>query len=429
MVMATATAMGNKMAKTKRTRSQTTAASPNRSKPVLLVLIIGTFFVVCASFLQAFAALSHKSNPVAVVQFFQNEPVANVRLADLKLATITAESDFGDETGVFARRSLRAQALNPGALRHFGILSMFEGDMNKADQVFAMAQRMSKRDHLTSIYRHEFANTLGRPQEAAEHLDNAARTSRTARTQLLPRAIEFLDEADTRIALGTQLAEDPDWAADFWSAASTDRSRSSELAMLRLEMPSGNTLVPDNISRAIIRNTLLDNEPELAVAVFRHAAGQDSANQTLDKNLDFTPGYWPPFTWQSFVVADATASAANDGVSLDFSVLPGAQRALLARRLINYPAGTYRLAFELEQAEDANLRAGQARISLLCADSGKSLGSVALEAEGRTAPLSTIFTIDQDCEYQWIRVESAPNPSQAIASGRISDLTINHISE
>lgn len=389
---------------------------PRRSWWGTGLLAIGTLALASAAGFQAFTALAQKRNPALVLGLQPGNAVANARFSTLAMATLTPESDFDTLIGSTARRSFVSQGLNPPAIRQLALLALLNEDEAQARRLFALSERFSHRDLATSVYQYEIAQRLGRIDEAARNLDSALRTSARGREHLLGPAVKALDDSRWRRAVAEKLRARPDWAADFWNVAINSKERVLETALLRLALPADDRTASENVTRVIIRNLLRDGHTETAVRLFRGL--EADAARRMAANLDFRRGKWPPFTWETTVGVDALAAPRDDGSRLDFSVLPDASQNLLARRLIAFPPGSYTIAANVSAENE--FPHDLVSLVVTCAAGNRVLARLDLGSASARGAVTAPVLIPESCPRQWLRLESAANPGNAVYGGALS---------
>lgn len=402
----------------KRDRTEAKVKSLPLSWRVLLVFAGLTLGLAITSCYQVIGVLAQKRNPALALSIQPNNAVANVRISDIALAALTTESDFEREIGGYARRSFLTQGLNAPAVRQFAVLALLSGEEGRARELFAAAEQISRRDVAISLYQYELAYRTGRIEEAVKQFDTAARVSRRGREQLIPRAVELLSDEAWREGLSRELLEQPDWLADFWSAAISSPERVSEVAQLRLALPANERVASGNVTRVIIRNVLREGDIASAIELYSHVVGPGVAARQMGSNINFTSGDWPPFSWEIVSDVDALANATEDGRQLQFSVLSNAAPKLLARRLMKFAPGRYTLSTQVSNEED--LPKGMISLIVTCARTNKEIGSIDLGASAGGGQLSRNLMIPSGCTEQWYRLESRSNASSFIYSGTLT---------
>lgn len=402
------------MLKTRKTRVSGEDGKTSIRRRITFAAI--TLIIAVAAAFQAFTALAQKFNPPLVLAVQPGNAVGNVRLSELSMLSLTAQSDFDSLVGDPARRSLKSQGLNPAAVRQLALTALLEGDEAKARSLFDVGKRFSRRDLATSLYQFEIHKRLGNVEKAVVFLDDAARTSTRGREHLLPQAVDALNDERWRAALARALAAEPNWAADFWNVAINNQDRVTGTALLRLALPPAERFASKNVTRAIMRNLLRDGQIDLAVRIF--AAQAPDARRQMTANLVFDKGEWPPFSWEPLRSADFVATPIKDGRELAFSLLPGAPQSLLARRLTAFPSGRYEMVSQV--TTKGGLPQGMVTLTVTCANDSRILAAIDLGQVEGTRPLSSELVIPPACPRQWHRLESSANTGSALYEASLS---------
>ena len=382
--------------------------------------VVGIFSIALAvsAAAQVVSVFGQGKAPQQILSIFPKNARANSLLSEIAMTKIADNPGIEATVEEAASTSLSSQALNPVAMRQLALVSLLRNDERSATERFAFAERMSKRDIGTHLYQHEIAFRRGQFGEAIEQLDRGARSSQKARPILLQRGVATLDNEEWRSLMASKLREAPNWAADFWAMVLADESKVSESAALRSKLPaSGGNVVSDKVTRAILRNLLRDNLVTETVSLYYALEGSERVQSAMQGNTSFVSGQLPGLGWESTADVDHITKFEDDGNRMSYAVLPGAEQALLARRLVALNPGNYRASIDVIKATARP----EMTLIIRCGESDIELAKLSL---GTTGTKQADFRIRADCPIQWMRLVSAPNLSQELQSGSISKIII-----
>lgn len=399
------------------------AKQPRRKRRGVAIagLAVVTCVVAAASIVQVFTVLAQWLNPAMALAVEPGNAVANARLGDFTLVTLKKPDDIPrvlPQVEQLALRSFRAQPINSEAVRELAWVAMLRGQQERSKRLIDLALAMSRRELGASLVEEEFARRRGDVATAMLQADTAMRTSDEARDVLLPTLTANLGDPSWRLAIANRLAKSPAWGPAFWNSVIGGKVPAGNLVALRMLLPRNDDSVSRNYTNAIFKQAIDQNVPEAALALFRYLVGSRAADQLVSSPQPFGAQGWPPFSWQMFSTGSYLAGTPKGSTDLTYTILPRAAAGVLARRLVAYPAGLY--TFTVRAQPGGRQSAGEAVWRLTCAKDNRELGRLdpASLASGNGV-LSLAVTIPQDCPFQWVRFENAPNRGQEPIAGTV----------
>jgi hypothetical protein len=329
--------------------------------------------------------------------------------ANLALRMLTTGSMPGHEAQAQARilatSSLRRDPTIVEAVATLGLGFALGNDIARAERAFLYANHLSLRDIPSQLWLIERNVQRNDIRGALSHFDPILRTSPAMHPTLLPILTSASTEPAIADALNQMLRSKPNWGPDFISA---------------LLMQQGNPVALYRVTRGL----LSPNEPRekeqlttLLRMLTQHRAFDLAWRAYVaaqPERLAGGPGLWNgdfahepelgPFDWGFPEAAALTPERRlRDAGGFALFLPTGATTDTeTARQLIHLPAGRYIVtALVGNVAQDEALRP---RLTISCA-------AVANLELARTdfpfaaevgAPLSVMFTVPANCNYQWL---------------------------
>ncbi|MBS1834063.1 MAG: hypothetical protein JST65_15195, partial [Acidobacteria bacterium] len=199
-----------------------------------LVRFVGCVFVALGlgwgALVNALVDVTARSNPKVALQFDPDSAAALAAAATQKLIDNPASLDV-KAVAAAARRSLQAQALNPGALALAGYAADMQGDTARADALIRTSERMTRRNLLAQLWLIENRVNAGDIAGALRHYDIALRVSDEAGPRLLPVLAGAMQQADVRRQLVAYLRAP--WMPSLLSYATSNTDPRSVAAFIR----------------------------------------------------------------------------------------------------------------------------------------------------------------------------------------------------
>ncbi len=166
------------------------------------------------------------------LRFSPGDPTALANRANAEIISQPLRPELWRGLDVLALRSLRAQALNPRALRLLAFVARDEARHLARTNFARLAIKSSRRETGALIFmiddRVKHDDVVG----ALKYYDLAMRTSLAARVQLLPVLTNAIEDDEVRKALVPIIKTQPNWIYDFFEYAITNSDNPKTLAKL-----------------------------------------------------------------------------------------------------------------------------------------------------------------------------------------------------
>lgn len=356
----------------------------------IFILLVGA---VC-SWLSAGAALDLVNEQRAQMPLAGAASHSGFALADRAMAGL---ADDAADAHALSIAALAKEPLAGGAVRNLAMLDDSNVDL------LLLAQRISRRDMHTSFQLANAYAQRGETTPALAQLDQAMRTSRTARRTMLPALFDVLG-APTAVPLVAQmLASNVSWEDDFWAAAPAADAALPQLASLRaMRAEAGYQAVLSHdraLFRALVRGRQFAAAQQLASALH----GTDKSRIGAVHNASFARApVIGPFDWDLRQTSGVTAYLDQQNRQLRLQSFGGGE-GLAARQLVTLPGDTYQL--QLRASEWDPRDAASLSIHLTCAERSEKALLVQIDAAQFT---QTIRKSSADCRYYWLDVMLAP---------------------
>ena len=214
------------------------------SLPRLVLVLLGGLLLAGASALAAFEMIRERQAAGASVSGPMTPGFAISLRASALIAT---HVQIGEDGTLSLPRAIAAQAraqslealarepLDGAALRNLAILAKTVGQGPQTRQLLLLAERVSRRDRQTNVLLAQgFAAEADFPATTAR-LDQALRTSASARRDILPLLYDAMAQPGAQGVLAAMLADNVNWEGDFWAGAARAASALPQLASLRIE--------------------------------------------------------------------------------------------------------------------------------------------------------------------------------------------------
>ena len=134
-----------------------------------------------------------------------------------------------------ARRSLRAQALNPTAVRILGYVADARGQHDQARKLILLSEKMSRREFGAQLWLIEDAAARRDYKEALRHYDIALRTTDEASGILFPTLTDALAIPEIRRDFAPYVREWPNWMSGYLSNAIGTSDNPANIADIMLK--------------------------------------------------------------------------------------------------------------------------------------------------------------------------------------------------
>lgn len=378
---------------------------------ILVAGLVAGWFVLAITIDRVFA----RRAPQLALFWNPNSADANVRFADTLI-----EDDRPAARALIskhAQRSLRRQAINPGAARLLGIVALVEKDGRRALQLARYAEAMSRRDLSTQLWLIEVNVARGDIPAVLRHYDRAMKTSAQGRTLLFPILTAAAADRSVWEPLGDVLARRPQWwrpfVVQFVSKSNSPDALYSFARRLGIERRPG----LDTGLLQGIQKRLVDLEAYgQAADLFNRAHGLPPSSGAPLRNGDFEqPGGWDPFEWNLVDEPDLAAvrqpsPLGNDGNALFLTAANGRGGDVAAQLILLLP-GRYDVRATIGGVAGDPL--AFPRFVVRCADGREVLDARFPQARDTGLSWRGTFDVPSGCKAQRVvlRTSSALDPS------------------
>lgn len=303
-----------------------------------------------------------------------------------------------------AEAALVQEPANAAAARTLAMAALLQDREGDAARLFAIAERLSRRDLPTQLWLIEDRVRRNDVAGALLHYDRALRASPESHALLLPVLVDASAAPGIAPPLARLVARQPYWAKPFAIRLFRDgRSPGAVAAIaLALDLDPGVAADVNLLRRAEARLAAL-NAPALAWRVHSRMSGGARA-AIRNGGFEDVP-VQSPFDW-SFstpppVAARAGSVAGHSGLALLVAAESG-HGGEAARQLLALEPGAYALGFT------SGRLSGDERPRLLvrirCAGTERDL----LAAEAAGGASRQAFTVPEGCTGQWLSIAVAP---------------------
>jgi len=360
------------------------------------------------------AAILRSGQPDLALRFAPWDARALGRAAERELASGTPDRAAFARAAVLARRALRWDPTIVPAWRMLGLNEAAKGRGTLATRLFAVSEKLSRRDLPTQLWLIEEAVGRGDVAGALHHYDVALRTNPKAHDRLMPILVTAAGDPNTAPALGRLLATRPFWSGNFYyrlatAPAETAPDPANVARVIALARRGGPPTNPEMLGQLI--GTMIDRgayRPALSL----HAAlsGRKPVSIKALFNGDFEAlNAHPPMDWAVAgdvgLGAEVRSDVGGRGNSL-VAYASGDQNGVAARQITVLPPGNYALQYVAGRTE----RSAPSRLQwqLVCAvttASGALLLDQPIDLAPGKRPYSAAFRVPSECPAQWLSLE------------------------
>jgi hypothetical protein len=206
------------------------AAFGMRRLTLALFLLVSGVILSWLSVTSTVAAIADDLNPDLALWVQPDNSIALAAKAD-QIWTAHPEKAGGTQTTQLAERALQTQSLNANAIRLLALSAQSQGKMARANQLIALATKVTRRDSLTQLWLVQQALDQNNAPKAMKHFDVVLRTNAKAQTYLFPQLAELLEYEDFQIAFKPYLSVDRPWLGPFLSYVIWNTEETPLLAM------------------------------------------------------------------------------------------------------------------------------------------------------------------------------------------------------
>lgn len=263
-----------------------------------------------AAFANVMANVARSGNPHLALLFWPRDAGALALAADrelMSLATSTPGSAGLGQIAGWARQSVEVQAINPRALRVFGMVQEAFGRVNSARDLIRLSARMSRRDAGTQLWLIEDGVRRNDIPAILQAYDVALRANSDLQGLFFPRLLSALQDQVIQQAFAPYVSAATPWLAQFVSFA-VQAGDPSPVAQA-IERAGGMPKTPllDDLEPEIVRRLIETGRYEYARHYFvaNIEGGRGIVNSTSFDTL-LAGRALGPFAWSA---ADAPGAA------------------------------------------------------------------------------------------------------------------------
>ena len=324
------------------------------------------------------------------------------------------------ETG----RLLRADPLNPDALRTLALARARAGRTDEADGLFAFIGRRTWRDGPAQVWLFQRRIQEGRFDAAVENIDALLRRDANgeARPALFGLMVEAAAIVEARPSVVRRLDAAPWWRTDFLQTLASKGEAPTASAVL-LSLSEGPTPPTPTEYAPLVQRLVREGDYAGALGLWRQVARPRAAANAAIRDTDFSgPSDTTPFTWS---VADGVGATSvfepPTGLRVDYD---GFSLPALPAQLLVLPPGRYEITWR--EADESH---GAARVDwrVRCAPSGAILAKAGdwLTNAGSWQDRSMVAEIPATgCGAQWLELAAQPGERRSETTQRFSAIRL-----
>jgi hypothetical protein len=376
---------------------------------LVLVLVLAGGYL---AFALSVAGVARSRQPALALQFAPREAEALSKQADLYFATNPQHPP--QAVGALATRSLRAQAINPRALRLLGYVENARGDRPHAQALMGLAARLSRRESGAQLWLINRAALDGNLPLAVQHIDVLLRTSPNTQSKLYPILLQGLIDPGFRRLLRTYLRSgDSPWASDFVTYAIANTADLSPVQSLFEEgEPTARTGFTVEQSRMLMERLMKAGRYGALQRIYLLTPGS-SAWRLRDPRYDLSDieEKFGVAGWQAFNLTDAGASFVGKGKNaapaMTLYADPSTTR-IVASKLLYLEPGSYALSTGIADLDAG--AGGGLTWQLRCPT--RVAGSIVWSGVLISQQSAHKVTVPEDCRVQFLDLVAAGGQGQ-----------------
>jgi uncharacterized tellurite resistance protein B-like protein len=321
---------------------------------------------------------------------------------------------------VLAREALRLDPTAVAALSTLGIDADVRGDRQSARRLFDQANRLSRRDLKTQLWKIEDAVGRGDVPGALRAYDIALRTHPYLSELLFPVLGGASADPTIRQQVVRTLATRPAWGADFVNFVAAGAVNPDVTASLLTDLARARVPVPPTARRdaidALVKAGRLDAAWRYYASTHRGADRRRGRDPRFAAQTD-TPSVldWLP------VNADGIVATTGDG-GLNFSAPASLGGAVIAQAQL-LPPGRYQIAGRASGIADN--AAAEPYWVLQCRNDARELGRAVLRAGN--GPFAAEVTVPTDCPIQTLALIVRPSDAIGGTTGRVEEVVLTPV--
>ncbi len=386
---------------------------------------VASLVVACAAFANSVAHITREGNPQAALSFWPNDAEALARSADIYLPKLTTGRDANAQIKRLATQSLRAQAVNPRALRLLGFVADANGAQPAARALVTLAAQSSRRDFGAQLWLIENAVRGGSIADTLRHYDIAIRATAESAATLYPILTEALEDPEIQRGFSAYVKTPPPWLGSFLAFAISQSKVPRTIATLIIGaggLPKGPAY--HDLDAAMIARLAAVGDYPMVKSYYLSLPGVDPnlLTSTALEKISVDPDK-APLTWQivNSPALDAGFETNDNDQSLNLhAIVNSGETGVVMRKVFYLTHGNYRFAADQQLSN----RDGSAQIKwdLKCVR-GTDATSVWISDSGITkARTPSMFAIPENCPTQLLELTVRGGTAQ-----QGTDLVVNNI--
>ncbi len=383
-----------------------------------------TAWLVRAGIAASVAVVGYHAVTFTLAQGLKRDPARAYALAsyDGRNAARLAAALSGPEANAayrrrgesLARAAMRQDPVSVAAASALGLNAEVRGDPVTARRAFAYAERLSRRDPVTQIWRIEDAVAQGNVKDALHHYDMALRVKPDLGGILFPVLTAASSDARIRSEIVRTLTVRPSWTEPFINYAAVNGTDPRVVATLFRRLDHAGIKVPEP-ARASVLHMLFSNG-YVDQAWLYYASLRPGVSRDRSRDARFAAWIDVPTRFDWVPVGDGGIVGVIEAGSFNFSA-PVSTGGVMLQQVQLLPPGVYQLS-----GHSADLDQPDAALpywTLTCQD-GHELGRVIVPRSDQTQGNFTgTFRVTLDCPIQTLALVARPSDAVSGLSGRI----------
>jgi hypothetical protein len=376
----------------------------------------GVTFSAAQAIASADTALAHRLAPY--------DGRISARLAGLLSTGEAADADR-QRADSLARLALRQNPMAVIAVSALAVNTELRGDTQGARRLFDHAERLSRRDLQTQLWKIEDAVGRGDVRGALRHYDIALRTHPGFWELLYPVLGAAASDRVIRAELLRTLRGRPAWGESFVTYLAGSGPDPAAASALFLAMRGAGLPVAQEAHAITVDRLIRAGQTDAAWRYY--AAIRPGAERVRSRDPRFTLASPTPSQFDWVAVNDGVVSGSfqrgNRGGVFDFAASTGNGGAML-RQVQLLPPGRYRLTGRSTGVDQ--LTGSPPYWSLSCGE-GRELGRVMLANSG-SGVFEGVFEVPAGCPVQTLALIAQPSDAVGGVSGQIERAALAPIS-
>jgi tetratricopeptide (TPR) repeat protein len=401
-----------------------------RRIPIVRLAIVGTaaLLVSWLTLAVGVAGVTREARPDIALRFAPYDARASAKLAESRLASGRPSAQDVSEAVDLARQALQRDPTLAPAVRTLAVSYEFQGQPQRAAQLFHLAERMSRRDTATQLWMIEERVARNDIRGALHHYDVVLRTSESSANLLFPILVAATSSDGIVEPLADLLATRPDWRPFFLLRLSENPSSARNTVQLLRRLAAERDFPERDTIARLVPFFAEHREFEAAWQVYQLLEPTGGTGELLLRNGGFArPNPLPPFDWALTDEPEISAlQRPLPGVSnrpvLELSADSG-HGGRLARQLLRLGPGRYMLQWRSGSVE--GFRTARLIWSLSCAGGRPLLNYEFQSSVPRGSVTSAAFQVPAaDCPAQWLDLNVQTSFEPETGAGWINAVTL-----